>query len=149
MKPETEGLSVAEAQELLDRGGVIITGGTYTFVRDGDGRYYYTAYGVWPGCLRVGSCPDLTQRELTVKWRRVSLKEVILQKGWCPYFWTYPVIQSIIGRELYEKHEDVFDYSDLLDYALDAPYTRKQFSDPKQSVEIWKEYFDSKNTPLN
>lgn len=142
----TDELDVTEAQELLDKGGIIITSGGYTFVSDGEGHYFYTAYGVWPGCLRGGSRPILTQLRTKTKWRRLSLKEVILRNGWCPYFWTSSVIQNVISRELREKHEDVFDYSDLLDYALDAPYTRKQFLDPNTSAEIWRKYFDARTS---
>src|SRR5690554_4671432 len=99
-------LKVEEAQALLDGGGAIITSGGYIYVSDGNGTYYYCAYGVWPGCLRTGPRPDLAMNHPGLTWSRLTLKEIILKKGWCPDLWAPRVYLDVIDRELNEKNGD-------------------------------------------
>lgn len=123
-------LTIEEANDILDRGGIISCPG-YTYI----GREYYLAYGTFPGCIRGGNI-HLKPND-TKGWRQINLRELVENIGF------YPDPYTMRTAMILECKDRSVDFETMIMYCINSDYTTNQLKNPYTSAVIWQRYFQS------
>jgi hypothetical protein len=115
----------AEAQEHVDKGGIVTAGG-YTYFNGG-----YFAFGTYPGCQRGGEVDLKTYYRDDLDWKALTEKDIVSQRGYKPDYYVKPIL-----------NDGTVDFRSLTTY-VEKRVLVCDWSNPQINSKICREYFNN------